>query len=107
MDSKFYKNTVLVTGFAELPKGTALKDKYSKAGVVLVIEKSSSEIKDASFTVITDITNNYLKEIVVGYRFSDGVDKLIEEIYNRVKIPSVSAFCQALKSCYDKYYDSF
>ncbi|MBB6446224.1 DUF3870 domain-containing protein [Bacillus benzoevorans] len=99
-------NTVLIAGFAQLPKGTTQYEKYQSLAVVLVINVETEVIEDAEFTFIADLTNYYLTSLVRGYDLKQGINPLVEILRNRVLIPSQGAVIQSIKSAYDRYRES-
>lgn len=108
MQEKTYPtNTVLVTGFAQLPKGTTLYERYKIIGVVLVIDLDTSEIVDAELTFIADLPNRFLVSMIKGYFLNQGIDLLLEKVKSRFRTPSQGAIIQAIRSAYDRYIESF
>ncbi len=46
----------MVSGFAQLPKGTTLYERYKIVGVVFVVDLDTSQIVDCAFTFVADLT---------------------------------------------------
>lgn len=107
MQQEFSPSTVMISGFAQLPKGTTLYEKYKVVGVVFVIDLDTSQIVDVAFTFVADLTNRFLVSIVKGYYLNQGIDPLLAEIRKRCQLPSLGAVIQAVRSCYDRYVESF
>lgn len=107
MENTFPPNTVMVSGFAQLPKGTTLYERYKIVGVVFVIDLDTSQIIDCDFTFVADLTNRFLVSIVRGYYLNQGLEPLLSEIRKRCQLPSQGAVIQAIRSCYDRYVESF
>ena len=103
---EFAENTMIVSGFSQLPKGTTLYETYKVIGVVIVVDTDTTEIIDANFTFVTDLTNRFLSSIIRGYYMNQGVEPLLAEIKRRCKMPSQGAIIQAIKSCYTRYSES-
>ncbi|MCM3568082.1 DUF3870 domain-containing protein [Neobacillus mesonae] len=99
-------NNVLISGFAQLPRGTTLYEKYKTITVVLVINTETEIIEDAEFTFIADLTNYYLSSLVKGYDLKNGIYPLIEKLRKSVLIPSQGAVIQSIKSAWDRYKES-
>lgn len=98
--------TVLITGFAQLPKGTSLYEQNKIIGVVLVVDTERKIIQDAEFTLLTELANAYLKSIVKGYDMEQGINPLIEAIRKKILMPSQGALIRALRSAWDRYYET-
>ncbi|MCQ6276028.1 DUF3870 domain-containing protein [Bacillus sp. V3B] len=99
-------NTVLIAGFAQLPRGTTQYERYKSLAVVLVINVETEVIEDAEFTFIADLTNYYLTSLVRGYDLKKGINPLIDILRSHVLIPSQGAVIQSIKSAWDRYKES-
>lgn len=99
-------NTVLITGSAQLPRGTTLSEQYKTLTAVLVINVDTEVIEDAEFTFITDLTNYYVASLVRGYDLKNGVNQLIDVLRSRLLIPSQGAIIQCIRSAWDRYKES-
>ncbi|RPF54247.1 DUF3870 domain-containing protein [Aquisalibacillus elongatus] len=99
-------DTVLVTGYAKAPQGTAMYETSKYAGIVLEIDKTTNKIVDAEFTFITDLAKNFLRRKTIGYDFSDGLDGLISIIEKSYFAPSENSIITALKSAYNRYFEN-
>lgn len=97
------KDTVLVTGFAQGPKGTTVYETYKTIGVVLVINTKTGVIEDAQFTVITQLMNTYLSTLVKGFDTTQGIQPLLEEVKKHCFAPSQGAVIQSIRSAWDRY----
>ncbi|MFC0273291.1 DUF3870 domain-containing protein [Metabacillus herbersteinensis] len=100
------EDTVLVTGFAQVPKGTTLYETYKTIAVVLVINYKTEVIEDAEFTFLTDLTNYYLSDLVKGYNFSEGFNPLFDKVKKHCLLPSQGAIIQAIRSAFDRYQET-
>lgn len=100
------EDNFLITGFAQLPRGTTLYEHTKIIGVVLVINKKDEVIEDAEFTFVADLTNFYLSSLVKGYDMKQGILPLFEKIKKHCLIPSQGAIIQALRSAWDRYQET-
>jgi hypothetical protein len=100
------KNTVLITGMAQLPKGTTLSEQYKTITAVLVINVDTEIIENVEFTFIADLTNFYLASLVRGYNLKNGITPLIDILRSRLLIPAQGAVIQSIKSAWDRYKES-
>jgi len=107
MKEKYPPNTILVTGFAQLPKGTTMYEQYKIIGAALLINLDTTQIIEAELTFIADLPNKFLNSIIEGYYLNQGVDPLFEEIKKRFGTPSQGAVLQAIRSAYDRYIENF
>ncbi|WP_134702784.1 DUF3870 domain-containing protein [Ammoniphilus sp. YIM 78166] len=100
------QDTILVTGFAQVPKGTTLYEIYKTMAVAMVINLKTEVIEDAEFTCTTDLMNYYLSDLVKGYDLKQGINPLLDTVKKHCIIPSQGALVQALRSAWDRYQES-
>jgi hypothetical protein len=100
------EETILVTGFAQGPRGTTVYETYKTIGVVLVINTRTGVIEDAQFTVLTELMDSYISSLVRGYDTKDGIATLLEKIKKHCLVPSQGAVVQAIRSAWDRYQES-
>jgi len=100
------RDNVLITGFAQVPRGTTLYERNKIIGVVLVVNTKTEIIEDAEFTFVADLTNYYLSDLIKGYDLKKGIQPLTEIIKKHCLIPSQGAIIQAVRSAWDRYHES-
>ncbi len=100
------RDNVLITGFAQLPRGTTLYERNKIIGVVLVVNTKTEIIEDAEFTFVADLTNFYLSDLLKGYDLKKGLQPLTETIKKHCLVPSQGAIIQAVRSAWDRYNES-
>lgn len=103
---QFPDNSIVITGFAQLPQGTTLYEAYKIIGVVWVVDTDTSRVIDVSFTFVAELTNRFLSHLVRGYDLGQGLEPLLATIRRRCKMTSAGAVIQAIRSCYDRYLDA-
>lgn len=101
----YKNNTLMVTGFAQLPKGTTLFEHNKIIAVVLIINYEDEVIEDAEFTFVTDLTSYYLSSLIKGISISNGMELVYEKVKRHCQIPSQGAVIQALRSAWDRYQE--
>ncbi|MFM1653380.1 DUF3870 domain-containing protein [Brevibacillus sp. B_LB10_24] len=103
MDWKNNPRSVLVAGFAQLPKGTTLYEVQKTVGCVLIIDRDTDLILDVSFTFIMDVTNEFICSLVRGRSVRNGVDEIVQEIEERFLAPAQRAIIQSLRVAHERY----
>jgi hypothetical protein len=103
---EFNENQVLAAGFAQLPKGSTLYEVQKVIGFVMIIDKTTDIIIDASFTFIMDLTNQFISHLVRGYDIKRGTEPLIERIREQFLAPPQGAIIQAIRAAFDRYLES-
>ncbi|OLO42206.1 hypothetical protein BTR23_03000 [Alkalihalophilus pseudofirmus] len=98
-------DTILVTGYAKAPQGSAMYEKYKYSGIVLEINKKTHIIENVEFTFITNLAKDYIKRLMVGYDLSKGLDEIINKIESNYIAPSTNSVIVALKAAYKRYLE--
>ncbi len=98
-------DTVLVTGYAPSPQGTAMHSLYKYAGVVLEIDRNSDVIINAEFTFVTCLARDFIARVIQGYDLNDGLEGLFIRIRKRYWAPSTEAVNACVKAAVQRYFD--
>jgi len=107
MDNFKDEDYVLVTGFAQTPKGTPLNETKKYISAILLIDKKTNNVIRSDFGVVSQLTNEALQAIIEGYCINEPFEDLVERYKERICIPSLGAIQQAIKSAIDRYKDTF
>ncbi len=94
---------VLVTGFAQLPKGTPLFETQKVFACSLVIERDEGRVVDASFTFLMGLTEEFLRGLVIGRKLPEDWHDLQQAVRERFLTPTQGAILQALRAALDRY----
>lgn len=97
---------MLVTGFAQVPKGTTLHEVYKTVAVVLIINTKTEQIVNAQLTFLTDVMNNYIRDLLIGYDLREGIKPLLDKVRRHCLVPTQGAIIQAIRSAWDRYQES-
>lgn len=100
------KENILVTGFAQLPRGTTLYERNKIVGCVLVINYKTEVIEDVEFTFVADLTNFYLSSMIKDYEMKKGLLPLLNLVKKHCLLPSQGAIIQAIRSAWDRYQEA-
>lgn len=96
-------DTILVTGYAPAPKGSAMYEAYKTAGVVLEINPATNILVNAEFIFVTELAKDYVARLVCGYDLSQGIEPLIDRIQLHYFTPSTESVVMALRVAYQRY----
>lgn len=94
---------LLTTGFAQLPKGTPLSEMQKVFACSLVIDKQDGTVVDASFTFLMDLTEEFLRGLVIGRKIPEDWEVLQQEIRARFLTPTQGAILQAIQAAVERY----
>ncbi|MBN6185452.1 DUF3870 domain-containing protein [Aneurinibacillus sp. BA2021] len=100
------KNQILVAGFAQLPKGTPIYEMQKTIACVLIVDKESAVITQASFSFIMDITRDYIRSLVEGRSIKNGIEHIVKDIEDYFHVPPQRAVIQSLRSAYERYVEA-
>jgi hypothetical protein len=96
------ENYVLVAGFAQLPKGTSVFEMQKHIGCILLVDPETDTIKDATFTFLQGLTNQFIASLLVG-KSLENTDGIILDIEKRFIVPPQKAVIQALLTAKKNY----
>ena len=95
--------TILVTGYAQAPKGTVMHERYKLAGVVLEVDTASGAIVAADATLVTALARDFFQRCVVGYDLRQGPDGLVQRITAHFASPSRDALAVAARAAAQRF----
>ncbi|MEL7565692.1 MAG: DUF3870 domain-containing protein [Dehalobacterium sp.] len=95
--------TIILVGHGALPQGMAAKGIYDHLAIVTEIDCKYGVIVNAQCTLITELANNVINNILKGYCLQDGIDPLINEIINVYRGAAKNAVIASLKDLYREY----
>jgi hypothetical protein len=97
--------TVLVSGYAQAPRGTGMSEMMTWVGVVLEIDVTTHRILRADGTFLTELARTYFRETVLDYRLTDGFDGLAARLAERFQTPTKPALIVACQAAYQRYVE--
>lgn len=102
---KLPKHFILFGGNSLPPSGVPLFEAYKQIGCIIYVNINTHVIEDASFTTVNPLTNQFLRDILIGYNLKDGILPLVQEFRERLQLVAQKAFIKALEACYHRYLD--
>ncbi|MBM4763727.1 DUF3870 domain-containing protein [Bacillus sp. B15-48] len=105
MDLEVKDNHVLVTGFAQLPKGNPVYEVQKNIGCVLVVDVETDVIIEATYTFLQELTNSFLSGLLRGRSLKD-TEGIIKVIETRFISGPQKAVIQGLIAAKKNYYDA-
>jgi hypothetical protein len=99
------EKTVLVSGYAQAPRGTGMSETMTWIGVVLEVDCASHSIVAADATFVTELARDFFRRLVAGYKLTDGLDGLIGLVEKKVHTPSKNALQVALQAAFQRYVE--
>lgn len=105
LEDELSENTVLVSGYAQAPRGTGMSEMMTWIGVILEVDCRTHEIVSADGTFVTELARDFFRRQVIGYRLTDGLDGLVDRIKKHYNTPSKSALVVALQAAFQRYVE--
>lgn len=96
-------DTILVTGYAQAPKGSSMYEAYKTTGIILEINPDNHTIIRAEYTFLTDLGKSYTSRLIAGYDLSRGIEPLVERIQSHCFTASTDSMVMALRIAYQRY----
>ncbi|PIC63239.1 hypothetical protein CSV79_12925 [Sporosarcina sp. P13] len=97
-------NLVLVSGFAQTPKGIPSNHSHKYLGVILLIDSTTNVIVEVDFSVIfSDLAKRILKSEIEGYCIDDSFAGFSDGVKRNISLPSLGAILQATRAAIDRY----
>lgn len=98
--------TIMVSGYAPAPRGTAFQGLYGFLGVIMIVDVNSDIIVDVEFTFVTDVANSFFSQLLQGVDLKTDIDELSEVIRSKCWAPSTEALIACVKIARRRYFDT-
>ncbi|UUX35094.1 DUF3870 domain-containing protein [Fundicoccus culcitae] len=100
-------DTVFVSGYTRLPKGTVMYEESAVVGVMFEVNRTSHIIVKAECTFVTQLAQDYFRRMLVGMNFVDDLDEILKTVEANLFIPSAPSIAGAIKVAQQRYIDHF
>lgn len=97
------KETIYILGTAKVGKSDPISAMYDIFFVGLIIDRNTHKIVDSTCNMVRDITNDFIKSIVVSYDIVNESDQIIAEVKERFHGMAQKSVCAAIKDARNKY----
>jgi len=99
----FSKDTIYVLGMAKIGSNDPIHSLFDSFFIGLVIDRTSGKIVDSTCNMVREMTTEFIKSIVVGYRLDEEINDIIEEVNDRFHGLAQKAVIASLKDARSKY----
>ncbi|MDF2573026.1 MAG: hypothetical protein K0R55_4630 [Sporomusa sp.] len=97
------RDTVLFSGYAQLPSGTVSSKIYKVLALVVVVDLEKGTILEAECTLSTRLSECFVKQLLVGKSLRSDLAELVEPINARYQGSARKTIISALRIIIDKY----
>ncbi len=95
--------TICVVGHGTLPQGMVAKSVYDHIAVVTEVDVRYGVIVDVQCTLITDLANNIVANIIKGHSLKDGMEDAIDVLKKSYHGAARNAVIAAVKDLHRNY----
>jgi len=99
----YKKSTLFITGTARIGKADPIAAAHDIFFVGLIIDKTTNKIVDFTCNMVRDVTNDFIKSIVLEYDIVNDCDALIDEVKERFHGLAQKSVCASIKDARNKY----
>lgn len=99
----FSKDTIYILGMAKIGCNDPIHSLFDSFFIGLVVDRNDGKIIDSTCNMVREMTTEFIKSIVVGYRLDDDINDIIEEVKDRFHGLAQKAVIASLKDARNKY----
>lgn len=97
------EHTCFVAGHARLPQGMAAKSVFDTLTITAEIDKQYGVILEASCTLATEHSREYIGRLLRGLSLLDGVETPVKLIETHYRGKATNALVAAVKDLHEKF----
>jgi hypothetical protein len=98
-------NRSIVCGYAKLPHTTAAAQVYQMVTIVVLVDRQTDTIEQASITLITDVARSFVEGLLVGSNLLDDQEHFLEEMEANYGGGAQKAVKQAYRDLCERYLE--
>ena len=99
----YEKNTIYVTGTAKISTNDPISAIFDTFFVGIILDRNTGKIIDVTCNMVRDVTSDFIKSIMLGYKLIDDEDTIIAEIRDRFHGIAQKAVIAAFKDARNRY----
>ncbi|MCA0988672.1 DUF3870 domain-containing protein [Guptibacillus algicola] len=96
-------NTIFVAGHSKLPGGMAANNISDTLTLTLEVDKHYGVIVDASCTLMTEHSKQFVRQLLKGFSLQDGVEEPLTQLREGYLGKAGNALAAALKDAHKQY----
>lgn len=96
-------NTIFIAGHARLPQGMAAKSVFETLTITAEVDRKYGVIIQASCTLATEHSRQYIDRILRGVSLKDGVEEPVDLIVQHYKGKATNALVAAVKDLHKQF----
>jgi hypothetical protein len=99
----FDKDTLYILGTARVSGQDPIKMRDETFFIGLVVKEDTGEIIDATCNMVRELTTDFIRSIVVGYKLVDDLEGMIQEVDRRFHGLAKRAVIASLRDAKNRY----
>lgn len=99
----YEKNTIYILGTSKISQNDPISAMYDIFFVGIILDRDSGKIVDSTCNMVRDVTNDFIRSILIGYNLIDDIEAIIDEVQDRFYGMAQKAVIAAVKDARNKY----
>jgi hypothetical protein len=97
------KNTIYITGVAKISSNDPISALFDTFFIGIILERDTEKIIDVTCNMVREVTTEFIKSMLCGYRLNQDIEQITEEIKERFFGIAQKAVIAAVKDARNKY----
>ena len=97
------ESCILIGGYAQPPKETAANFAYNILSCQILINKKSHCVVQCHFNTISELTSDYINDLLFGYCFDEPLEPVLEKIQTHINLAITSSIIHALRNAQERF----
>jgi hypothetical protein len=95
----------IACGYAKLPQTTAAAQLYQMVTIVVLVDKTTDSVLEASVTLITPVAREFVEKLLVGSNLVSDQERFLEEMTENYGGGAQKAVKQAYRDLCERYLE--
>ena len=97
------KSSIYITGTAKISNNDPISSIFDTFFIGIIVDRDDGKIIDVTCNMVSEITSDFIKSILIGYNLRDEEDKIVYDIKDRFHGIAQKAVIAALKDARNRY----
>ncbi|WP_432408045.1 DUF3870 domain-containing protein [Wukongibacter sp. M2B1] len=96
------KSTIYILGTSKIGKSDPISAMFDIFFIGIILDRRTGKIIDSTCNMVRDVTNDFIRSILIGYNLMDDIDEIVNEIKDRFYGMAQKAVIAAVKDARNK-----
>ncbi|MFZ5967779.1 MAG: DUF3870 domain-containing protein [Bacillota bacterium] len=97
------KNTIYIIGTAKISSNDPISAVHDMFFIGIILERENGKIIDVTCNMVRNVTEDFIKSMLIDYHLIGDIDLIIDEIKDRFHGMAQKAVIAAVKDARNKY----